>query len=128
MSSLYLIHSAPAADLIKIQNYNMAHAIADQAAADEWIRYNEDIDPNMAAAADAAVKTMWAKHATYPSAHKEQDQEEELASTPTDTISLPAVALMVSLVGSLVALALHRFRSSGSTQNKGAFIAGYTAF
>ena len=40
-------------DRMKIQNYNMAHAIPDQTTVYEWIKYNEDIDPKMASAAEA---------------------------------------------------------------------------
>jgi len=143
-------------DQMKSQNYDMAVAIADQAAIDEWIQYNEDIDPKMAAAADAwaaSVKAEQAGHSlpsanhaavSYPSAETlsahsihlpsaahpaiSYPSAEELAETSTSSIGLPAVALSVFFVGSVLSLAVHRLRSSTSTENKEAFIAGYAPF
>merc|ERR1711904_335949 len=114
-----------ALDQVKMNNYNMAVAVADQAAADEFIRYSENIDPEMAAAAEAAVAQMKARANGADAYQSTQNQEEELAATTTDSISLSAFGLMIFFVGGVLGLAVHRFRSSA---NKEAFIAGYSSF
>ena len=91
--------------------------LPDQTTVYEWIKYNEDIDPKMASAAEAWAAAARAKHAN-----------ELLVETSTDIISLPGVAFMVFFVGIVLALAVHSSRGSAPTENKEAFIAGYSPF
>jgi len=77
---------------------------ADRGTAYEWIKYNSEVDQQMALEAKAAVALMnqraaaKAGHGVYD-APNASPQEEELAQTSTDNISLSAVLLMACFAG-----------------------------
>lgn len=101
---------------------------ADQGTAEEWIKYNSEVDPKMALAAEAWAALARSQRANAVADDNDASSQQELAETSTNNISLLSVALTTFFVGSVLTLAVQRFRSSDSTEDKDAVMAGYSPF
>jgi hypothetical protein len=107
-------------DYQRLEQYELNRA-AEKGTAYEWIKYNSEVDPQMAFEAKAAVALMnqraaaKAGHGTYDAPFSSQ-QEEELAQTSSDNFSLSAVLLMACFAGLVLTFAKRYFNAS--TENK----------
>lgn len=91
----------------------------------EAIKYNSEVDQRMALEAEAAVALM-NQRAARGAAPEASPQEEELVETSTDSISWAAVPPMACFVGLVALWTFAKRHFDASTQNKEAFMAGYS--